>query len=46
MSLKAVMTRCEALYEDLDFNAVKQWKAGAPGPPKRGTRIMLAPLVS
>jgi benzoyl-CoA reductase subunit C len=23
--------RCEALFEDLEFNAVKQWKAAAPG---------------
>jgi benzoyl-CoA reductase subunit C len=26
-----VVKRCEALFEDLDFNAVKQWKAAAPG---------------
>jgi len=31
MSLKDVVGRCEALFEDLDFNAVKQWKAAAPG---------------
>ena len=26
-----IVQRCEALFEDLDFNAVKQWKAAAPG---------------
>ncbi len=26
-----IVERCEALYEDLHFNAVKQWKAAAPG---------------
>jgi benzoyl-CoA reductase subunit C len=26
-----ILQRCEALFEDLDFNAVKQWKAAAPG---------------
>jgi len=31
MSLKDVIGRCEALFEDLNFNAVKQWKAVAPG---------------
>jgi benzoyl-CoA reductase subunit C len=31
MSLKDVVGRCEALFEDLNFNAVKQWKAAAPG---------------
>ncbi len=31
MSLKEIVGRCEALFEDLDFNAVKQWKAAAPG---------------
>ena len=31
MSLKEVVGRCEALFEDLNFNAVKQWKAAAPG---------------
>ncbi len=25
-----IVQRCEALFEDLDFNAVKQWKAAAP----------------
>ena len=31
MSLQEVMNRCEGLFEDLDFNAVKQWKAASPG---------------
>ncbi len=31
MSLKEIVGRCEALFEDLDFNAVKQCKAAAPG---------------
>jgi benzoyl-CoA reductase subunit C len=26
-----IVQRCEALFEDLQFNAVKQWKAAAPG---------------
>jgi benzoyl-CoA reductase subunit C len=26
-----IIERCQALFEDLDFNAVKQWKAAAPG---------------
>ena len=26
-----IVQRCEALFEDLSFNAVKQWKAAAPG---------------
>jgi len=26
-----IVQRCEALFEDLHFNAVKQWKAAAPG---------------
>jgi benzoyl-CoA reductase subunit C len=26
-----IVERCEALFEDLDFNAVKQWKAAAAG---------------
>ena len=32
-----IVERCEALFEDLDFNAVKQWKAAAPGP--QGDRL-------
>ena len=31
MSLQDVVKRCEALFEDLDFGAVKEWKAAAPG---------------
>jgi len=31
MSVLDVVKRCETLFEDLDFNAVKQWKAAAPG---------------
>jgi benzoyl-CoA reductase subunit C len=27
----AIVQRCEALFEDLDFGAVKAWKAAAPG---------------
>jgi len=26
-----IVQRCEALFEDLDFEAVKAWKAAAPG---------------
>jgi benzoyl-CoA reductase subunit C len=29
--VQAIVKRCEALFEDLDFNVVKQWKAAAPG---------------
>ncbi len=31
MSVQDVVRRCETLFEDLDFNAVKAWKAAAPG---------------
>jgi benzoyl-CoA reductase subunit C len=31
MSTKDIVSRCEQLFEDLDFGAVKQWKAAAPG---------------
>jgi benzoyl-CoA reductase subunit C len=31
MSLQDILARCEQLFEDLDFNAVRQWKAAAPG---------------
>ena len=31
MSVQAVVKRCESLFEDLHFNAVKEWKAKAPG---------------
>ena len=27
----AIVERCEKLFEDLDFNAVKEWKAAVPG---------------
>jgi benzoyl-CoA reductase subunit C len=31
MSVQDIVKRCEALFEDLDFGAVKQWKAAHPG---------------
>jgi len=31
MTLTDIVARCEKLFEDLDFNAVKQWKAARPG---------------
>jgi benzoyl-CoA reductase subunit C len=31
MSLKEVLARCEHLFEDLSFGAVREWKAAAPG---------------
>lgn len=31
MNVQEIVKRCTALFEDLDFNAVKQWKAAAPG---------------
>ena len=31
MSVQEVVKRCEGLFEDLEFNAVKAWKAAAPG---------------
>jgi benzoyl-CoA reductase subunit C len=31
MSVQDIVKRCEALYEDLHFSAVKEWKAAAPG---------------
>ena len=31
MKLTDIVTRCEQLFEDLNFNAVKQWKAAQPG---------------
>ncbi|HEY6865347.1 MAG TPA: benzoyl-CoA reductase subunit C [Burkholderiales bacterium] len=30
-TLEAIVARCESLFEDLRFEAVKQWKAAAPG---------------
>ena len=29
--LSLILKRCEALFEDLEFNAVREWKAAAPG---------------
>jgi benzoyl-CoA reductase subunit C len=29
--VNAIVARCQALFDDLDFNAVKTWKAAAPG---------------
>jgi benzoyl-CoA reductase subunit C len=31
MNVQDIVGRCEALFEDLHFNAVKDWKAAAPG---------------
>ena len=31
MNVQDIVGHCEALFEDLHFNAVKQWKAAAPG---------------
>ena len=31
MSVKGIVERCEQLFEDLHFGAVKEWKAAAPG---------------
>jgi benzoyl-CoA reductase subunit C len=31
MSLEAIIERCQALYDDLDFEAVRDWKTAAPG---------------
>ena len=31
MSVQDVVKRCQALFEDLEFNAVKQWKVAVPG---------------
>ena len=30
-AVAAIVQRCEALFEDLHFNAVKEWKAAQPG---------------
>jgi benzoyl-CoA reductase subunit C len=30
-NLQSIVARCEALFEDLSFGAVKEWKAAAPG---------------
>ncbi|HLT25785.1 MAG TPA: benzoyl-CoA reductase subunit C [Zeimonas sp.] len=29
--VQAIVERCQTLFEDLDFNAVRQWKEAAPG---------------
>ncbi|GAB3655765.1 benzoyl-CoA reductase subunit C [Ramlibacter alkalitolerans] len=29
--VQAIVERCQALFDDLDFNAVKDWKAAEPG---------------
>ena len=29
--LRQIMARCQALFEDLHFNSVKEWKAAVPG---------------
>ena len=29
MTLTDIVARCEQLFEDLDFNAVKEWKAAS-----------------
>ena len=31
MNVQDIVGRCEALFEDLHFNAVNEWKSGAPG---------------
>ena len=31
MSVKSIISGCETLFEDLDFNCVKTWKAAHPG---------------
>jgi benzoyl-CoA reductase subunit C len=31
MSVQEIVDRCQALYDDLDFNAVKEWKAKEEG---------------
>jgi len=31
MNVQDIVGRCEALFEDLHFDAVKEWKAAAPG---------------
>jgi benzoyl-CoA reductase subunit C len=30
-NVQQIVARCQALFEDLHFNAVKEWKAAAPG---------------
>lgn len=31
MNVQEIVARCEALFEDLSFSAVKEWKAAVPG---------------
>ncbi|MDA1099988.1 MAG: benzoyl-CoA reductase subunit C [Proteobacteria bacterium] len=31
MTVQQIVDRCQALFDDLDFNAVKEWKAAEPG---------------
>ena len=31
MNVQKIVARCEALFEDLSFSAVKEWKAAVPG---------------
>ena len=31
MNVQEIVKRCQALFEDLEFNAVQQWKAAVPG---------------
>jgi len=31
MNVQDIVGRCQALFEDLNFNAVKEWKTAAPG---------------
>jgi benzoyl-CoA reductase subunit C len=31
MTVQNIVDRCQALYDDLDFNVVKEWKAAEPG---------------
>jgi benzoyl-CoA reductase subunit C len=31
LSVKSIISRCDSLFEDLDFNCVKDWKAAHPG---------------
>ena len=30
MNVREIVQRCEKLFEDLHFNAVKEWKAARP----------------
>ncbi len=37
-----IIERCQALFEDLHFNAVKQWKAAVPGRKAIGYMTLLS----